>query len=65
MATPLVDEAMVEQCVGRIERYLDNKKQPIAFDYVDVNSTYCLNRYYKRKKILTDRFNDDDTCEVF
>lgn len=65
MTTPLVDEAMVEQCVGRIERYLDNKKQPIAFDYVDMNSTYCLNRYYKRKKILTERFNDDDTCEVF
>lgn len=36
------------QSVGRIERVCENKKEPIVFDYVDMEIPYLVNRYKKR-----------------
>lgn len=55
LTTPQSDDALIVQCVGRIERYIDNKKQPIAYDYVDMNINYCINRFNKRKKAIKRR----------
>lgn len=48
LATPQADEATTIQCAGRIERYLEDKKQPIIIDYVDVNINYCLQKAHER-----------------
>ena len=56
MTTPVKDKATVVQCVGRIERYLENKKQPIVYDYVDQNVRYCLKAYESRKRSIKNRF---------
>ena len=56
MTTPVKDKATVVQCVGRIERFLENKKQPIVYDYVDQNVRYCLNAYNSRKRSIKSRF---------
>lgn len=56
LTTPQKDKGMIVQCVGRIERYLEGKKQPIAYDYVDVNYSYCLGAYKKRKSSIKNRF---------
>lgn len=55
MVTPFRDEGMAIQCVGRIERFLENKKQPIAFDYVDADIPYCVKRFADRKRALRKR----------
>lgn len=54
--TPAKDKSTVVQCVGRIERFLENKKQPIVYDYVDVNIDYCNKAYIKRKRDIKKRF---------
>lgn len=54
--TPAKDKSTVVQCVGRIERYLENKKTPIVYDYVDVNIDYCKKAYTKRKRDIKKRF---------
>lgn len=54
--TPAKDKSTVVQCVGRIERHLENKKQPIVYDYVDVNIDYCNKAYTKRKRDIKKRF---------
>lgn len=56
MTTPQKDKAMVVQCVGRIERIKEGKKDPIAYDYVDVNIPYCLSAYKKRKAYINKRY---------
>lgn len=56
LTTPQKDKTMIVQCVGRIERYLENKKQPITYDYVDTNISYCLGAYSKRKSAIKNRF---------
>ena len=56
LTTPQKDKAMIVQCVGRIERFIENKKQPIVYDYVDVNIKYCLDAYNKRKTYIKRRF---------
>lgn len=56
MTTPQKDKGMVVQCVGRIERFLEGKKQPIVYDYVDVNYPYCLGAYKRRKTDIKNRF---------
>lgn len=56
MATPIKDKAMVVQCAGRIERYLPNKKQPIVYDYVDIDIPYCEKRFVDRRRALKSRF---------
>ena len=55
MITPFRDEGMAIQCVGRIERFLENKKQPIAYDYVDIDIPYCVKRFADRKRALKKR----------
>lgn len=56
LTTPQKNKSMIVQCAGRIERYLENKNQPIIFDYVDINVPYCLGAYRKRKSSLKNRF---------
>ena len=56
MVTPIADKSTVVQCAGRIERYLDNKKQPIVYDYVDMDIPYCKKRFTDRKRALKNRF---------
>ena len=56
MTTPQKDKSMIIQCVGRIERFLENKKQPIAYDYVDIEFSYCLSAFKKRKGYIKNRF---------
>ena len=55
MVTPFKDESTAIQCVGRIERYLKDKKQPIAYDYVDTDIPYCVKRFADRKRALKKR----------
>ena len=43
------------QSVGRIERVCENKKEPIVFDYVDINIPYLTSRYKKRVNWLKRR----------
>lgn len=47
MATPVKDEAVVIQSVGRIARTFPNKQQPVAYDYVD-NIRFCQRAYKER-----------------
>lgn len=56
LVTPQKRKGIIVQCAGRIERYMENKKQPIVYDYVDVNIPYCLGAYRKRKSSLKNRF---------
>lgn len=49
LVTPVVDAGTTIQCAGRIERYLENKLQPLIFDYVDVNIPYCNERAYQER----------------
>ena len=56
LCSPAKEKGMIVQCAGRIERYLENKKQPIIYDYVDVAIPYCENAYKKRKSALKRRF---------
>ena len=55
MLTPVSDDNMVIQCAGRIERYLENKKQPKIYDYVDIDIPYCVKKYDKRRRALNRR----------
>ena len=55
MTTPQKDKALVIQCFGRIERFLEGKKQPITFDYVDTKIPYCLGAFKKRQSIIRGR----------
>lgn len=55
MATPFKDGNLATQCVGRIEGYLENKNQPIAYDYVDVDIPYCIKRFDDRRRALKKR----------
>lgn len=43
------------QCVGRIERVCEGKKDPIVFDYVDKNIPYTISRYKNRAGWLKKR----------
>lgn len=56
MAMPIKAKGKVVQCAGRIERYLDGKKQPIIYDYVDTDIPYCEKSYLQRKRALKRRF---------
>ncbi len=54
--SPAKEKGLIVQCAGRIERYLEGKKQPIIYDYVDMDVPYCVNAYKKRKTALKKRF---------
>ena len=56
LATPASDKSLIVQCAGRIERYIENKKQPIVYDYVDIDIPYCERKYNQRKGYLRRRF---------
>lgn len=56
LTTPIKDKGMVVQCAGRIERFVENKKQPIIYDYVDMDIPYCIKSYSQRKSALRRRF---------
>lgn len=60
LATPIRSKndkgGMIIQCAGRIERYLENKKKPIVYDYVDTDIPYCVKAYTDRKRALVRRF---------
>lgn len=55
LVTPFKDGNLATQCVGRIEGCSPNKKQPIAFDYVDMDIPYCVKRYDDRRRALRKR----------
>ncbi len=55
LVTPQVDEATTIQCAGRIERFLEDKLQPLIYDYVDVNIDYCVKAYNKRHQTLLNK----------
>lgn len=52
LATPQKNESTTRQAVGRIERNIENKQEPICYDYVDVNISYCIGCYKVRKRFL-------------
>ena len=60
LATPIRSKndkgGMIIQCAGRIERYLEGKKQPIVYDYVDIDIPYCQKAFLDRKRALNRRF---------
>lgn len=56
LCSPAKEKGLIVQCAGRIERYLEGKKQPQIYDYVDVDIPYCENAYKKRKSALKRRF---------
>lgn len=56
MILPIKDKGTVVQCAGRIERYLEGKKQPITYDYVDTDIAYCEKKYIDRRRALKRRF---------
>ena len=56
MTMPTKAKDAVVQCAGRIERYMENKKQPIVYDYVDEDIPYCVRTYKKRKGQLKRRY---------
>lgn len=52
LATPQKNESTTKQAVGRIERNVEGKETPIAYDYVDMAIPYCVNAYTRRRRIL-------------
>lgn len=55
LCSPIQDKAAVIQSCGRCERKMKDKKEPIFYDYVDINIPYCLNKYKKRVGYLKKR----------
>ena len=54
--SPAKEKGLIVQCAGRIERYLEGKKQPLIYDYVDTNIPYCEKAYIQRRRALKKRF---------
>ena len=50
LATPIKDEAIVIQCIGRIQRPYDGKEIANVYDLVDDVST--LSRFFKKRKSI-------------
>ena len=48
LTTPVKDEAVVIQSVGRIARAYPGKQEPIALDYVDRNIRFCQKAWKER-----------------
>nr|DAO54092.1 MAG TPA: DNA helicase [Caudoviricetes sp.] len=55
LATPIKARDMIIQCAGRIERYIENKKTPIVYDYVDMDIPKCQYMFTERKRALKNR----------
>lgn len=56
LATPLVSKSTIVQSIGRIERSCENKKTPIAYDYVDYKLKYLEVAFMRRKNSLEKRY---------
>ena len=56
LTIPINDKSTTVQCAGRIERYMENKKQPIVYDYVDTDIEFCKKKYTNRRRSLKSRF---------
>ena len=56
LTLPINDKSTTVQCAGRVERYLDGKKEPLVYDYVDVDIPYCEKKYITRRRSLKSRF---------
>lgn len=52
LVTPQKNASITEQSVGRIERNIEGKKQPVCYDYVDENIEYCKMCFRQRRRIL-------------
>ena len=52
LATPTKDPVTVKQSVGRVERNVSGKQEPIVLDYVDEAIPYCVRAFSRRKNIL-------------
>lgn len=55
LASCLGNKSDTIQSVGRIERVYENKKEPVVFDYVDINIPYLTSKYKKRVNWLRRR----------
>ena len=51
----IANQSDTVQSVGRIERVKEGKKEPIVYDYVDVNIPYLTSKYKKRVNWLKRR----------
>ena len=51
LLTHMKNKGMVEQCIGRVQRNIENKQTPIVFDYVDINIPYCINAAKIKQRI--------------
>lgn len=56
LTVPQKAKDVIVQSAGRIERYVENKKQPIIFDYVDQTVNYCVKAYNSRKSSIKRRY---------
>lgn len=54
LVTPQVDPSTTIQCAGRIERFVENKLEPLIFDYVDSNISYCQAAFERRSKAIAE-----------
>lgn len=52
LVTPSKDVVTIKQSVGRIERNIEGKLEPLAYDYVDTDIAYCTGAFRRRKNIL-------------
>lgn len=50
MTTPVKDEAVVIQSIGRVARVCEDKRAPVAFDYIDL-IPYCRRAYTQRRRL--------------
>lgn len=57
LATPVKDETILIQSIGRIERYQESKKTPIVYDIVDSEIGYCENLFKKNRKKILQKYN--------
>lgn len=51
LATPHRDKVTIQQSVGRIMRPFKDKKEPIVYDFVDVEIGLCMSQYRSRKSV--------------
>lgn len=57
LVAPRDDKAVIVQSIGRIERCLDGKEQPIVYDFVD-DGEYFQKKFKKRKTIYKKNGNE-------
>lgn len=58
LVTPKKDLTVVIQSVGRVERALEGKEQPIVYDFVDENEPMLKRMFTSRKRIYKKNSNE-------